>query len=585
MIALILAAALPLAQDPRPDTPPPRGAPASQDKARTPAEEASVRLRKVELEVTDALLARRPSLARRLGLAPRDLQPLELRSATNLAWRRALDEAQANLSRVAHRDLEPPRTLDLDWMRRWLRAEGLLASLTPEERLAPESYLEELLELLEGLIVRPGLEPDVRAVALTQHLEHLPRVLEQARESLAYPAPEAAAYARLLAVELEHLIAVRMTPVIDASGPTPALWPALDEARDDGLAALGPFGDWLAKASRAQGTARTLGPTHWPALVGLVSGTQLDLDDLEMRLLRDLSRLSLALQRQPAPTIPEARDLDPALLRRSAREDTQRGWRLAASVGLVSGEAPALGFEARTLVRYPGPVARLAGGARPRLVLTLGGTEWTAGLQATRLGQLGPAARSALHLRHGVPGEALWEIWSRNHRRLAQRRAWNRCQREGWGLYAAHWATVVFPDKNPLAADAPLRAAVLRQELLEAARLLTTLRVQARGTSEAKGIEELRALTALDPETAAFELRRSLLDPLHGIGYLGFLELQALEAELGRAGTPQAVRRVAERVQKAPSAPVASLREEAEEADRERPGGAGREGAGEEEGE
>jgi hypothetical protein len=186
------------------------------------------------------------------------------------------------------------------------------------------------------------------------------------------------------------------------------------------------------------------------------------------------------------------------------------------------------------------------------------GATWTAGERARRARELEPAALRARVLRCGVPGELLWDAWSREHAQPGYRALWNEVMRAAWGYYAADLCVRVRPPANPLARDGALSREVLRERHLAAVRCYVALRVHAEGASEAEAAREIGALTHLDAEAAAYEALEIWMDPLRGAAYVGYLELARLETELAPAAAEagdaeMAARWVGIAVRRAPS--------------------------------
>jgi hypothetical protein len=148
---------------------------------------------------------------------------------------------------------------------------------------------------------------------------------------------------------------------------------------------------------------------------------------------------------------------------------------------------------------------------------------------------LGPDALRAIGMRFGLPGEALLAARARERPTPGQALLWNRSVVEGFGLYALDWLPRVDWVENPLAADADLAAAMVRERMAEALRLFATIAVHVEGLSEDEAVESLRRVGGYDPGTARREVSESRRDPLRGVGLVGLWELLELERSLARS--------------------------------------------------
>ena len=147
--------------------------------------------------------------------------------------------------------------------------------------------------------------------------------------------------------------------------------------------------------------------------------------------------------------------------------------------------------------------------------------------------------QAALGVRYGLAGEALIEKTRRASSEALPVLLENRAVREGFGLFAQDWLARAAWIENPLREDEDLVREFEFQRGVEAARLLATLEVHAEGLTLEEVALGFRRRTGLDPETAQAEARAAQRDPLHGIGYLGLLELRALEERMAELSTPR----------------------------------------------
>lgn len=573
--ALILAAALLLSQDaapsPRPGDRESRGAQAEQPRGEEDRDEqptaadrrtsaALADLLKAEQGLTSGWLERNPSLARRRGLQPRDDALLVDPSEDTLTWSNSLQRAIGTLAVIPPGNLSEERRDDREWLGRWASARISLGSLLRQHRWDPAPALREPLAMLRGILTAGELGPDSKAEVLTAQLGAMPEHLSGARKRQIFPSAEASAYASLVAADLEHFLAVELVPALEAQGPSPELWRPLESANREARASVKQHRDWLVRLAEGSERTQVLGPQAWTRLAHDLPGAEVKVGRLKSTLLRNIGSLDHELggYRVLTPANPEARS--PDAICQSAETVQALAWQLATALGLVAGPIPPLNCETAMVQSPASEVVEARVGERLALVFVVDGLSWSDGIRRQRVLDLDPAAQRAMALQHGLPGEALWERWARSSERAAQRELWNPCRRAGWGLFAADWMTRIAEKVNPFAQDTALRAAVIRLRMLEAARLYGSLRLHAEGASLNEVSRELRALIRLEPEAAAHEVRRSLLDPSRGMGYLGYLQLRQAETDLQKESDPlTALRAVALSVQRSPSTPQASI--------------------------
>ncbi len=553
VIALILALTVGLPQEAKPET--------KEDRAaRTPEERASNRLRGVERRLADALYAYRPALTRRRGLKATGDEVVRIDNESARAWQSAVDLAARELPQIEWQDLSPDRRIDHAWLGGFVASEAMLDAIVPAERWDPSLYVEEIHALLRGFAEGES-DPNVRMTEVTQHLGLLPAQLETARETVIFPRPAFSEYAILRTGELRGFIDVELIPLLETEGLDPTLWRPFEAAQAEAQAAVDEFDAWLTgvASSRFKANPR-LGTKNWTQLVRELTGNELEPDALKVRLLRDISALDAALgdYRVVKPATPEDVHRDAICARVGAVSKEAR--ELLKQLEIVVEPLPDLGCDAAKAHVFPGREARLDMKQVPVLAFTTDGVRWPTGLRLTRAQWMRPVVQRALALQVGYPGEALWNAWAFANKSLVQRRLWNPCQEKGWGLFAADWVTRVAPEENAFARDPELAAEVRRLRLREAARLYCAMELHAGGVDEKKAAANYRDLTGVDPDSAAFEVRSALVDPLHGAAYLVYLELRAAETELLRNATEtEAIRILAAAVAAHPSATMEQI--------------------------
>jgi hypothetical protein len=520
---------------------------------------ASQRLQEFETPLAVAWLAKRPSLARERGLPPLDLKPLALGPEVRRDWRTALERAEHELAAVEWPDLDASRRLDLEWLQSFLRAELVRDALIPE-RDSPLVDLGEIERVLGGVLGAPELESDLRMRALTRHLTALPEMLLALKASLVHPAPEACALGVTQLDDLAHLV-LRMTPRLAASKPSPMLWEPFESAEKRAQLAIAALRTWLLAESREAQPPRLLGREAWEQVLGAHLGHALDANELQVQLLREIAAFEgqgLAAQGAGSDAQAALDALTPASVAQRIRETQNAGWSAARKAGLCEGGPPVVGCSILTAGASLRAPFELAWDERPALRVVARGSAWSESDQARRLAELSVPAQRAQTLTVGFPGEALWQLWTRENTRVTQRVFWNRLQAEGFGLWSADLVTRAALSNNPLAEDRELLLELQRLRRLETVRLLAALELHALGASVESVARHFRDYAHLDPSAALTESRLALLDPLAGAGILGCKELLKAEESLRELFSErQSAWWVGRMVQLAPSTPIA----------------------------
>jgi hypothetical protein len=445
-------------------------------------------------------------------------------SSGTLRWREALDGALAGLARLETSRVTRLAAAQLHAFEDWLEAELLLLDALAPSTFDPCGYAQRAFRTLRAVADATWLPAEEREAKLTELLSELPAHLRDARTSLLAIAP---ARIELALRDLEDL-----EDLVSGLG-----WERTAPARGKGQdprAAIEGFRNWLLEQRpSASGQAPRLDADEWMRLVRLATGTTWELGELKARCLRDLARLDLPSQ----PQRPARRSV-PAL-----RGLTQRVWTAAAKALWLGKQARLVrsALDAKEVVfgversaRMRPEAARLValGGEGLRVLLELPHASWSRDRTTTRYRGLGPEPQAALGVRHGLVGEALFARATRVARGPAALGLGNRAVREGLGLYALDWVGRVDWVENPFRGEAGLAREFERQQGTEAARILAALELHAEGLSLEQAAQGFARRTGVDEDTAMVEALAGERDPLHGIGYLGLLDLRELEERL-----------------------------------------------------
>lgn len=450
---------------------------------------------------------------------------------STLKWDDALEDAQRDLSLFV---LEAKAPLALRTERQalvdWIAAEKLELSrgLVTQD---PSGYVQRAYRTLLALKEAEGIDESVRATRIAAVLRELPDYFDDARTSLGAPRQEWVELALLDLADLDEFLLGLDGPARPGRAVEAGARKAERETRSPALRGVAEFRAWLLELhpSIGNGPAR-LRSNDFARLIGLVSGSELELGEIEARALRDIARTDLA----PKHRGPDVLDL--AGIAQRAWNSSARALELAQDAKLLT--VPlyprSVEFVCEESLRTRPESAWLRPGSKETLRVWLGSpsTSWSVARARSRTGALQPRSQAALGVRHGMIGEALYARGARASKRPLAAFVGNRSLQEGFGLYALDWVRRIDWIENPLRDDAELGREFDRVRLHEAARLLAALELHAEGLSLQEAAQAFARRTGVDPDTALAEALEARRDPLHGIGYLGWLELSDLERAL-----------------------------------------------------
>lgn len=490
-------------------------------------------------EVCGVLFQRRPWLARELGRDSHDglLGPFDALERTR--WDNSLADASRLLARVRGALLPPDRLPDLLWLRALLDAESLARGALPSARRDPGIYVRHAAGSLGATLQTPGLPLADRAAALRGWLENLPVLTAAARQNLTETVAPWTEIALEDLVDLEQLTSVVVASVVRN--------PALSEeeleqgqaALERGLDALHNFQSYLTERVLPIGGASFhMTSDSWRGALHSLTGAEVDLDALELRLLRNLGRLD--------------RELGGAVRERSLQSaETGSAHQLVTvTAGKLALLAPKVGLRpppGRGFVAVPSalgrgfrPVAEWQPGAFAPGVLVIGvpSPRWPSQLQRKRAAELNRSAQIALAVRYGPLGE--WGLRARGTQSLLPGRVAleNFPLRVGFGLYATDWALRV-PSIAPVINE-KTRDELRRQRYDAALQLYTALLLHGRQEPFDEVVETWVLHTGDDQLMSRRAVVLVSRTPFAGAGYLSYLELLRLEREL-RGEDPDAV--------------------------------------------
>ncbi len=482
-------------------------------------------------------LRRRPARAFELGWSGSAGHAGEFDGGGGSAWVADLRRGSSALLTHPTHHFAPVDRATRDWLRGWTEAEILLAT-APRTTLDPAWYVEGLVASLRAHALDARGEPVQRARALCDVLAAIPGVLAGARTTLEASRAEWSVHAAEIAFDL--VLFLQDERVVRAAADAPAeLAREVDAARRGAAVAARAYADHLV-AKRGVRDPWRMNGSAWYAAVRALSGTGLRLEEIEATLLRDVAELRRLVERVgtdagSADALPVDAELDLVLVVRDVRAACVVANHVAVAAQILPAPLPLLEVRASAAVLRTGPIVADAIASNGALALDVHGpaAHWTAAERATRTALLDAPGRVALGVRHGPAGEAALRTRIAHAAPNGIAAIPNRCAIAGLGLYATDWVLRVDVEPNPLRAPQVVRA-LRRERLVEAARLLAALRLHAQNAPVREVELELARLTELDAETARREVARAARDPMRGIGYLGYVELCALERALAQ---------------------------------------------------
>ena len=459
-------------------------------------------------------------------------------------WRAALVRARESLDGIVLDGAPWSARAHARALSDWIEGEILLLDAQASSTRDPAAYVELAQRVLDAAAEAPGPTPEERGARIDALLAELPAYLERARlELLSSCAP----WIDLALHDLDDL----QEQIVRLERPRPEWTPPKSTPKKgkaplvapppaDPLQALDRFRAWLlAERENAPADPLTLDADEWRRLVRSVSGTAWETGELKARCLRDLARI----EPQDASRI-ATRSRLPA-----PRRLTLRAKQASLGAFSVAHEAKLLRMRPKSVVEFGAEesarsdtsVVAIRPGAEgtPRVYLQLPNHAWPAGLTTARNHELDMLDLAAIGVRDGLTGEAFFERTRRADDDPLRFLPVNREQSRAIGLFAQDWLVRVDWVDNPLGASARLRRAFELQRGLEAARFLAALELHSEGLSPDEAAASFQRRTGVDEDVAQAEVLSALRDPLHGIGYLGLLELRAVEQRFVGLTTPR----------------------------------------------
>ena len=498
---------------------------------RQPRDQAEELQRLVEFEdeLSAALFTTRPWLAPVGDSVDRAPELGRIVPVEHDAWVNELRFLETSITAIDEGNLPVSRGRDARWLAAWVREERILMGTLKPALHDPWFYVESV-RLSLAAAARPaasGIVTAVRIRNLGERLKRVPETWAEAQkrlEDLSQPVCQRAAdRAAELARTISEVYAPFAEHLPESDGTDFA------QACEDALQSTRELRTWLLERVGVTATLpRYLKLEHWQVLVGYATGWEIDVDDLYLMLLREISDRRAAVGKHAhAIEVPDAA-LFPGRIETKVVEYADELVTRAREHNLIVAPLPV--FEVHASVSH-GRTLDLPFWEQPnldrwRLVVTLPSPIADEAQSSTRRDRLSAAARPALAARYGPLGEALLMRTALSSGSKSSAQVPNLPRRTAFGLYTLDWTlrTGVFETRNER-----VQALFERELLIEAARLLAAIEMY-RGEDELQiAIDHFVAYTGVDRATAAWEVHQTAVDPLYGCAFLIYLDTLEVE--------------------------------------------------------
>jgi hypothetical protein len=514
----------------------------------TPSSTAAL-WKRVVGELEDEYVTRRPERGFELALGkPQELLLGTFGASATVRWREALADGLAGLGRIENERRTAASDAELRRLADWIQLELLLLDGTAPSIQSPSSYVRRAADTLRAASEALWIAPEDRQRVLARLMAELPAYFRDARISLVSPVPEEIELALRELVDLRERvdasIATLPEPAPNALGAAKAPAPFVRPVEVRG--ALEAFRAWLLEEREsAGGLTPRLDADEWTKLLRLATGSAWDPCELKARALRELARLDLAQESEHREhgRVPDPQGL-PLRLGSAAVQAVRVGCTAHCLRDTLDPRGVEFALEPSARSSLATVWLRAGSAEAARAYVELPNASWSPSRTATRCEGLRKEQVAALGVRYGMAGEGLFATLARTASAAPAMLRDNRLVREGLGLYALDWMSRVDWVENPFRGNAEIEREFARQRGYEAARLVAALELHAEGLSLREEALAFQRRTGVDDDTAFAETLAAERDPLHGIGYLGLLELLALEQRVAEHVEPRKALRV-----------------------------------------
>ncbi len=516
-LPLVLASLVPTLQETEEPT---RGAgPGAILEPRSPLERIGLQLMNLEFEMMPWVAEERRWWGRPYELGTFGSNERVERSKT-------LDRLTEELHALRGKESSPMERSERAALEARVRAEHASYQTRNPERWNADHHVRRVERVLRTKFLSPRRPSTLRGEAL-QIIQLLPSYWQEARSALISPEVDwnERAATRLSSIELDLDGVWREKIKEDMRDKEDRV----DRVFDKAVAATASFREWLEQRPGGIGGATlTLDAPRWESLVQAETGTPWNIAEIKWNVLRDLAHAERDhgtrwRDRATGDEIDDEvfTDLDD-ILGLASLEAVD----LAARAGLLPIERP------EEVLHYSTTDVMAQRFGVPAILMPGKDTTLQVLLNPGELAGADEATLKALGLRYGFPGVALLQHEGQTADRLLPRFLWNRSLSEGWGLYVLEWIHEVEWVTNVFAEDAAFEAEAVRQRVLEGARLMAALEIHGEGYTLEAAAEGFSRRTGIDLDRSMDEARLATVDPLRGIGFLGYVELKKRERVL-----------------------------------------------------
>ncbi len=492
-------------------------------------------LRELEKTLVLGVQERRPWLRLLAGFPERPLGLGRFGPLATSWWADLLEESHRAFVEIPEEQLPPARRAQLEAWSGWTRAEWLLSLSHAPDRWDPLAYLDRI-ETEIFLLVSLGGEDELSQRHIQRLLQEIPEFLKQAQRGLVAPIRIYSEKAAVRSMALADHINVELPITLRVADWEPELQALFDASRRQAVRALRNFSGWVRERSLAAASPmRILGPQSWPEAVQSLTGSTLSADDLRFQALRKLAELERNIGERKQIDAGDSEPWDPALVATRMRVESRNFNRKLEEAGLLKSLPEGLtDLEPQFVssLSEPDGLAQLflTKEGEGNLLLELEGLTMPREIAQERRALLRPAFQEALALRYGLAGAMRLESTARAGF-PGDRFLRNQASLIGAQLYLldavqrADWIEDAPAENEELAAE------LVRMQLIEGARFLCALELHTEKAELDPSVGIFARRSGLGLASSRVEVLSAMRDPLYGIGFVGYLELLALEKE------------------------------------------------------
>ncbi len=498
----------------------------------------------VQLRLSQGQFRVRPWLAHERGWSAVGIGLGATTADAVIDWKSLLETSQRDLEVIDVTGLTAKERATHSSLEAWIRVEIALVELQRTALRDPVFYVDRVERTLRALLASDALSDRDRIQEVVLILGSLPKYWEHARQGLSTPTEAWSSEAIPRIHDLGVWMQFELAESLAGKAGSASAKSTFDSLLVSAVLAAGDFRQWLADSPAREGRPATpLDKGTWEIMARDLSGTELNMNELRARLLRDIADLDgRLLPRDGAGDLDES-SFEPSQMLPIICGESRRAMFFANKADLITG-IPGAQTQLRARIvqgmSIPGCAVRPRQAKRNAgwLDIEPRGILWKPAVRETRARLFTPAGQRAIGVRYGFPGEMLGRYESNLAAVRKDPVIRNRATLEGWGLYALDWLLRVNWYENPYAEDPEFLSAAAYSLVLEASRLLAAIELHHDHLPTQEVTDAFARRTGFDVDSAGFEISQALHDPFHGIGYLGYVELLTNERKLAESSLP-----------------------------------------------